>query len=98
GLIAGLGAVAEVHRRIRRAVEMYVMAAAAHLDLHVMDRHVARTRHLEIRALGELRAARHGDGPDVDLASVAPRRPMHVRARERRVRESGGSSEREDSE
>ena len=98
GLIAGLGAVGEVHRGIRRTVEVHVMAAAAHLDLHAMDRHVARARHLQVRTLGELRVARHGDGPDVDLTSMAATRPMHVGALERRVREGDGCGECDDDE
>src|SRR5262249_7053190 len=76
GEVAGLVAVSKGHVRVGRAVDVDVVTAAAHLDLHAVNRHVLLARKLEVGALGELGAALDRDRADGDLAALL--RVMHV--------------------
>src|SRR5262249_2327227 len=68
GEVAGLVAVGEIEARVLRPVEVHVVAAAAHRDLHLVDVEIALARQLEVAALGDFLAAldRHGSNGDLD--------------------------------
>ena len=76
GQVAGFGAVRKAHGGVGRPVDVDVVTAAAHLDLHPMDGHVLLARELQIGAFGELGTALDGDRADGDLTAVPG--TMHV--------------------